>query len=197
MARRWLGRGAIALLKTAIFGIAMASLPTAASGSSIANPDSQTEPTDRSGNLLLAQANGICREVASDGGLYVREAPSPYSEAIAALPRGAQVTVQTLDADTIWVPVSGPVSGFMSAPYLVPCGTTEAAAVPSGTGICRQVLNEGGLYVREAPSPYSEAIAALPMGAQVTVQVLESAGWVPVSAPQPGYMFAAYLGACG
>ncbi|MEB3356770.1 MAG: SH3 domain-containing protein [Synechococcales bacterium] len=190
MAKRWLGYGAIAPLGVALLGILTLGLP-ARSLEARVTADPSAQPPDP----LLAQVAGTCREVAPEGGLYVREAANVYSEAIAALPRGTQVTVQSLgDAD--WVPVSGPVSGYMISRYLVPCGTIEAAAVPTGTGICRQVLNEGGLYIREAPNAYSEAIAAVPMGAQVQAQASETDGWVPVSSPRPGFMFANYLGAC-
>jgi len=68
----------------------------------------------------IVQAPNTCYQVVAEHGMYVREEPTVYSEAIAILYLGQNVSIVP-DATQYWVPISTPIQGYVWADWLAPC----------------------------------------------------------------------------
>lgn len=87
--------------------------------------------------------------------------------------------------------------------------------ISQGSNICYQVIAEHGMYVREEPTVYSEAIAIINYGQPVAIAPLSpedrtpnstpipgfiwpnvAENWTPISAPIPGYVWTDWLTPC-
>jgi uncharacterized protein YgiM (DUF1202 family) len=158
-------------------------------------PSSRTSPRTPFGTISaqLKQSAAQCQTVSTRSGLYVRSQPTVYSEALTALPSGTTVSVAATVQDG-WIRIAEPINGFVFGDFLRPCSAPQALA-PTSSQLCRQVATENGLYVRKAPTVYSDAIAQLDYGQQVSVNN-SSEQWMPISAPVDGYVFSSFLTAC-
>lgn len=68
--------------------------------------------------------------------------------------------------------------------------------VAQNTSACYRVVAEYGLYVREEPTVYSEAIGVLNFGEDVTTAPGGTEYWTPISAPIQGYVWTDWLTPC-
>lgn len=145
---------------------------------------------------LLAQTSDDCRAVSATGGLRVRQNPSINAPVIDILANGRIVTIENLGQDG-WVPISYPVSGYVSADYLTACRAVPTPTTPSDPdNTCRQVSAEGGLYVRREPDVDSPTVELLPNSTPVEIESLGANGWVPITSPYNGFVSAKYLTSC-
>lgn len=102
---------------TPLTASAVQSTPVAPEALLTQNPQDQTE--------------GYCLEVTAMGsGLYVRSQPTVYSEAVAVLQDGQQVT--SLNIPPIgngWLPVVAPVKGYVFADFLQSCAVDDELVI--------------------------------------------------------------------
>lgn len=61
---------------------------------------------------------------------------------------------------------------------------------------CRRVNTSGGVALNVRNAPGGEIVGTLPDKTLVTILNRGASGWVPISAPQSGYVFASYLSQC-
>lgn len=61
---------------------------------------------------------------------------------------------------------------------------------------CRRVNTSGGVALNVRDAPGGDIISTLPDKTLVTIVNRGANGWVPISAPQTGYIFASYLAQC-
>jgi uncharacterized protein YgiM (DUF1202 family) len=138
----------------------------------------------------LAQS-GSCRQVVAESGLYVREGPTIFSEAIGILNYGRNVTVQPGGTER-WVRISAPLAGYVYAGWLGAC--QSAVSIPSES--CRLVIANKGAPIRNLPSTEGIMLGKVASGRRVTIENRGANGWVPISAPLEGYISSAYLTGC-
>ncbi len=65
-------------------------------------------------------SSDLCRRVLASGGLQVRQQPSIGSTVVGVVADGQNVTIKNPGASG-WVPISGPLQGYVSAAYLRYC----------------------------------------------------------------------------
>lgn len=131
-----------------------------------------------------------CRRVEAQGGLVVRQQPSPQGAVVGVVPNGRNVTIQNRGANG-WVPITAPLSGYVSAVFLKSCQQN-----PLPPANCRQVSVRTGLNVRREPSVNSVIVGNLVNNQRVTIANSGANGWVPITAPIRGYVDASYLRGC-
>lgn len=61
---------------------------------------------------------------------------------------------------------------------------------------CYQVTIEDGMYVREEPTIFSEALDVLLFRERVSIAPGSTEDWLSISAPTPGYVWADWLAPC-
>jgi len=86
-------------------------------GSQLSSQAGLSEP---SSELHIAQDLNTCYRVTAESGLYVREEPDVYSEAISVLRFGQNVTIAPGGTEN-WVPILAPLRGYVWADWLAPC----------------------------------------------------------------------------
>lgn len=138
----------------------------------------------------LAQS-GSCRQVVAESGLYVREGPTIFSEAIGILNYGRNVTVQPGGTER-WVRISAPLAGYVYAGWLGTC----QAAVSTPPESCRLVVGNQSTPIHKFPSAGAVTVGTITSGRRVTIENRGANGWVPISAPLEGYISSAYLTGC-
>ncbi|MGG6295655.1 hypothetical protein ACQ4M4_14795 [Leptolyngbya sp. AN02str] len=101
---------------------------TAAAIANRAQPQvSQRQPqasrSERQPELQIAQEPNACYRVVAEDGLYVREEPTVYSEALAILNFGQPVTIAPdgTGGTEYWAPIATPIPGYVWADWLAPC----------------------------------------------------------------------------
>jgi uncharacterized protein YgiM (DUF1202 family) len=135
-----------------------------------------------------------CRRVTSArGGLNIREQPSIYSPIVERIDNGDRVAIENRGANG-WVPVFAPQNGYVSANYLAYCNENPVTEVGNE---CREVATRYGLNVRQQPTTYSGVVDTLENNTQVAIETLGDNGWVPIYAPENGFVSARYLSYCG
>lgn len=212
----------MALLSSAVVAAGSLSLPAFAGvENSAAN--------NNDGSVEIAQAS-LCRRVNVKQGLAVRAAANPNSAVVGGVELNRQVTLvqgfKNISGPDgrVWVEISGPVRGFVSAGYpnslnnLVNCDGTSAsnptpaqpAAQPTATAanLCRQVDRRAapqGLLIRADATPTSALRGSVPTAGKVTLVsgyklVRDKSGatrnWVEISAPVAGFVSANSLIMC-
>lgn len=146
--------------------------------------------SENQNSFQLAQS-ASCRQVVAESGLYVRESPTVFSEAIGILNYGRNVTVQPGGTDR-WVRISAPLAGYVYAGWLGAC--QSAVSIPPES--CRLVIANQGAPIRNLPSTQGMTLGKVASGRRVTIENRGANGWVPISAPLEGYISAAYLTGC-
>ncbi len=179
----------MALLSSAVLAAGSLNLPAQAGveNSAVNNND---------GSVEIAQAS-LCRRVNVKQGLTVRAAANSNSAVVGGVELNRQVTLvegfRNISGPDgrVWVEISAPVRGFVSAGYpnslnnLVNCNNTSAAqpatqptaqptAQPAATtaNLCRQVDRRAapqGLLVRADATPASALRGSVPTGGKVTL----------------------------
>jgi uncharacterized protein YgiM (DUF1202 family) len=146
--------------------------------------------TSSSSKSTLASETGIqitqrsyrCRQVTAKRGLYVREKPTVYSNAIGIVAYGRNVEVAGGITNN-WVPISAPLKGYVYADWI---GRCQAASPPPSN--CRRVIAERGIPARQAPSSDSKVVGYISSGRRVILTGQGTNGWVPISIPFRGYV---------
>jgi uncharacterized protein YgiM (DUF1202 family) len=141
-------------------------------------------------SFQLAQVNS-CRQVIAESGLYVREGPTIFSEAIGILNYGHNVIVQP-DGTDRWVRISAPLSGYVYAGWLGDCRSTAFVPLES----CRLVAANQSVPIRNSPSTDGVIVGTVASGRRVTIENRGANGWVPISVPLQGYISSDYLAMC-
>ncbi len=80
----------------------------------------QTNSSNSEPEAQIAQNTNVCYQVIAEDGLYVRREPTVYSEAIAILDLGQNLTIAPGGTDN-WVFTPAPIRGYVWADWLAPC----------------------------------------------------------------------------
>lgn len=113
--------------------------------------------------------------------LNVRSGAGTSHPVIGKLAWGTPVTVVTTSAD--WSQLSGPVPGWVYAPYL---------ALEPPVNSQTRFVTTSALNLRGGPATTFPATDTLAWDTQLTVANLTN-GWAQITAPVSGYVYAAYL----
>lgn len=170
----------LAIIATATIGI---------SNSAFANTDTTTQES-----LQLAQASpvGQCRAVKISTPIFKERAAT--SEALQLVAAEKTVTLAGSSDANGFIPVSTPISGFIYAINLKPCGNTPPP--PPTKQLCRRVLRPTeGLTIRRDATSTSAVVGGVGYLGQVTlttnpatVKRAENRDWVQISAPASGWV---------
>ncbi|MFP4009352.1 MAG: SH3 domain-containing protein [Spirulinaceae cyanobacterium] len=144
-------------------------------------------------NRPMRYGNDCRRIVGARGGLNIREEPSTNSPVVEQVENGDRVAIHNRGEDG-WVPVFSPQNGYVSANYLAYCQDNPAIGVNNE---CREVAAPDGLNVRRQPRGNSEVVDTLENNTQIAIETLGNEGWVPMYAPENGFVAARYLSYCG
>jgi hypothetical protein len=160
---------------------------TGISNSAFANMDSTTPES-----LQLAQASSVgqCRAVKISTPIFKERTAT--SEALQLVAAEKTVTLAGSSDATGLIPVSTPISGFIYAINLKPCGNTP----PPTKELCRRVLRPAeGLTIRRDATSTSAVVGGVGYLGQVTlttnpatVKRAENRDWVQISAPASGWV---------
>jgi hypothetical protein len=169
-------------------GIAIAI--TGMSTPAIANLNSPTSP----GNLTLAQASlvGQCRAAKKQIPVFTQA--DTTSEAIRLLSTDDRVTLGGNVDVNGFISISEPVSGYVQAINLKPCGSTSVT--PPTKELCRQVIRPTqGLLIRREPTTTSAQVGSVAYLGRVTLTTspattrkVNNRDWVEISAPVRGWV---------
>lgn len=129
-----------------------------------------------------AQNSNNCQQVIAKRGLYVREEPTVYSNAVGIIAYGRNVEV-TGTITNNWLPISAPLQGYVYAEWI---GRCQAASPPPSN--CRRVIAERGIPARQEPSSDSKVLGYISSGRRVILTGQGTNGWVPISIPFKGYV---------
>ena len=146
------------------------------------------------GSMPVALAAGevhtaIIRQADSQGGLAVRDEPSPEGEIIAYLPAGSEVAYEG-EANNGWIRLSAPASGgWVDERYL---GSRSPEASVIGIDNPEQCLR-----VRKGPGINYEKIGCLPKGAKVNLTGTVQKDWAQIVEPMAGWVTARQIQAPG
>lgn len=102
----------------------------------------ETLPLGNQNELQLAQSSpNHCAEVVPPSGLYVRQEPSVYSEAIGIVEYRSYLTTEAGGTE-IWVPISAPIKGYVWRAWIAPCHVVPEVppAVPEVEAVPRVEL---------------------------------------------------------
>ena len=154
--------------------------------------------TSSSSNSTLAAETGTqiaqrpysCNQVIAQRGLYVREKPTVYSEAVGIIAYGRNVEVAGGITNN-WVPISAPLKGYVYADWI---GNCQAKAPPPSS--CRRVVANRGIPARQEPSNDSKVVGYISSDRRVILTGKGANGWVPISIPFKGYVPSAQLVYC-
>lgn len=149
---------------------------------SVAMNSSQHSSDRTSTNKTLAQTSYSCHQVIAKRGLYVREKPTVYSNAVGVIAYRRNVEVAG-GITNGWVPISAPLKGYVYADWI---GRCQAASPPPST--CRRVVAQKGIPVRREPSSNSKTVGYISSGRRVILTGQGENGWVPISVPFKGYV---------
>lgn len=162
---------------------------TGISNSAFANTDTATQD-----NLQLAQASpvGQCRAAKISTPIFKERAAT--SEALQLVAAEKTVTLAGSSDASGLIPVSTPISGFIYAINLKPCGNTPTP--PPTKELCRRVLRPTeGLTIRRDATSTSAIVGGVGYLGQVTlttnpatVKQAENRDWVQISAPASGWV---------
>jgi hypothetical protein len=154
-----------------------------------------TDITPPEGNLQLAQASlaGQCRAAKQQIPIF-RES-DPTSEALRLIAVNDEVILAgtSVEGDG-FIRISGPVTGFVHAINLKPCGgNTE---IPATKELCRQVIRPSqGLVIRRQPTSTAAQVGGIPYLGRITltsnpatVTKAENRNWVEVALPAKGWV---------
>lgn len=154
-----------------------------------ATPSVAMNPYERSSdqhnfskNKILAQTSYSCHQVIAKRGLYVREKPTVYSNAVGVIAYRRNVEVAG-GITNGWVPISAPLKGYVYADWI---GSCQAASPPPST--CRRVVAQKGIPVQREPSSNSKTVGYISSGRRVILTGKGANGWVPISVPFKGYV---------
>ncbi|MDZ4870939.1 MAG: hypothetical protein CLLPBCKN_000327 [Chroococcidiopsis cubana SAG 39.79] len=138
----------------------------------------------------IAQQSYSCHQVIAQRGLYVREKPTVYSNAVGIVAYGRNVEVAGGITNN-WVPISAPLKGYVYADWI---GRCQAKAPPPSS--CRRVVANRGISARQEPSSDSKVVGYISSGRRVILTGRGANGWVPISIPFKGYVPSAQLVYC-
>lgn len=138
----------------------------------------------------IAQRPYSCNQVIAKRGLYVREQPTVYSEAVGIIAYGRNVEVAGGITNN-WVPISAPLKGYVYADWI---GNCQAKSPPPSS--CRRVVANRGIPARQEPSNDSKVVGYISSGRRVILTGRGANGWVPISIPFKGYVPSAQLVYC-
>ncbi|NHC37392.1 SH3 domain-containing protein [Scytonema millei] len=138
----------------------------------------------------IAQRSYSCNQVIAKRGLYVREQPTVYSNAVGIIAYGRNVEVAGGITNN-WVPISAPLKGYVYADWI---GRCQAKAPPPSS--CRRVVANRGIPARQEPSNDSKVVGYISSGRRVILTGRGANGWVPISIPFRGYVPSAQLVYC-
>lgn len=138
----------------------------------------------------IAQQSYSCHQVIAQRGLYVREKPTVYSNAVGIVAYGRNVEVAGGITNN-WVPISAPLKGYVYADWI---GNCQAKAPPPSS--CRRVVSDRGIPARQEPSNDSKVVGYISSGRRVILTGRGANGWVPISIPFKGYVPSAQLVYC-
>jgi uncharacterized protein YgiM (DUF1202 family) len=138
----------------------------------------------------IAQRPYSCNQVIAQRGLYVREKPTVYSEAVGIIAYGRNVEVAGGITNN-WVPISAPLKGYVYADWI---GNCQAKSPPPSS--CRRVVANRGIPARQEPSSDSKVVGYISSGRRVILTGRGANGWVPISIPFKGYVPSAQLVYC-
>lgn len=130
----------------------------------------------------IAQRSYSCHQVIAKRGMYVREKPTVYSNAVGIVAYGRNVEVAGGITNN-WVPISAPLKGYAYADWI---GRCQAASPPPSN--CRRVVSERGIPARQEPSSDSKVLGYISSGRRVILTGRGANGWVPISVPFRGYV---------
>jgi uncharacterized protein YgiM (DUF1202 family) len=130
----------------------------------------------------LAQRSYSCHQVIAKRGLYVREQPTVYSNAVGIVAYGRNVEVAG-GVTNGWVPISAPLKGYVYADWI---GNCQAQSPPPST--CRRVIAQKGISVKQEPYSDSKTAGYISSGRRVILTGRGANGWVPISVPFKGYV---------
>ncbi|MBD2465497.1 SH3 domain-containing protein [Oscillatoria sp. FACHB-1407] len=148
------------------------------------------EPLLAQQEYQLAQIPDNCRQVTASSGLYVRQEPTVYSQALGVIGSGRYVTIKNPGTNG-WAPISAPLEGYVYTGFLGTC--QETTPPPSN---CRRVQADEELLVRQEPSVNGTVVGTVTDGRRVTIANLGVNGWVPITVPLVGYVSSDYLAYC-
>lgn len=151
--------------------------------------------SSQTNSFLLTQGlSGQCRAAAQSIFIYAeRSTANP----IRALQADEQVTLAEASGRDGWIAIRSPISGFVQAKDLKPCGEGTVTTPPIPPNRCRRVIyeEEEGLTIRETPNTNSARVGGVFFGDRVTLSDppqfrLDDAGreWVRITAPTPGWL---------
>ncbi|MDV2992210.1 MAG: hypothetical protein N4J56_001864 [Chroococcidiopsis sp. SAG 2025] len=138
----------------------------------------------------IAQRPYSCNQVIAKRGLYVREKPTVYSNAVGIVAYERNVEVAGGITNN-WVPISAPLKGYVYADWI---GNCQAKAPPPSS--CRRVVANRGIPARQEPSSDSKVVGYISSGRRVILTGRGANGWVPISIPFKGYVPSAQLVYC-
>ena len=146
-------------------------------------------------NLQLAQASlvGQCRAAKQQIPIF-RES-NPSSETLRLISANDEVILAgtSVGADGL-IPISGPVTGYVHAINLKPCGgNTEIPAIKE---LCRQVIRPSqGLVIRRQPNPTAAQVGGIPYQGRITLtsnpatnKTVNNRNWVEIALPAKGWV---------
>lgn len=151
----------------------------------------ETTPSPESMQLAQTSLAGQCR--AAKISIPIFRDRSATSEALQLVAAERTVTLAGSASDANgFIAVSGPVSGFVYAVNLKPCGDTP----PPTKSLCRRVLRPvEGLTIRQDGTVSSAAVGGVGYLQQVTVTTnpvtvkrADNRDWVQISAPTSGWV---------
>lgn len=137
-----------------------------------------------------AQRSNNCHQVLAKSGLYVREKPTVYSNAIGIIAYGRNVEVAGVTTNN-WVPIYAPLKGYVYADWI---GNCQAASPPPSN--CRRVISKKGISARQEPSSNGKIVGYISSGRRVILTGQGASGWVPISVPLRGYVPSEQLAYC-
>ncbi len=160
-------------------------------------------------DLAIAQTlAGQCRAAKRD--IFIYQEANTNSR-LRAVQRNETVTLAD-NGSNGWIAISAPSTGFVQTADLKPCAGTSNPTPnppdipPKPTGLCRQVIIEQGLVVRDQPNTTGKIVGSVTHRQQVTLKsdtetVVDRRTWIEITAPVKGWISSgvggtANLGTC-